>query len=79
MLLVLAVLAGARVVGALGVLVVLLRTGAEVTAGALVTGAGRAGALVVGALATLVGDLRRRPRSARFFRTLTQTKTRNDR
>ncbi|MES1931793.1 MxaL protein [Salinisphaera shabanensis T35B1] len=30
-------------------------------------------------LATLVGDLRRRPRSARFFRTLTQTKRRSDR
>ena len=56
---------GARVVGALGVLVVLLRTGAEVTAGALVTGAGRAGALVGGALATLVGAAERLPRLIR--------------
>ncbi|MEB3735360.1 hypothetical protein ULF88_17745 [Halopseudomonas pachastrellae] len=64
-MLVLAVLAGARVVGALGVLVVLLRTGVEVTAGALVTGTGRAGALVVGALATLVGAAERLPRLIR--------------
>ncbi|MGI3131197.1 hypothetical protein ACRSLK_12490 [Halopseudomonas pachastrellae] len=54
---VLAVLAGALVVGALGVLVVVLRAGTEVTAGALVTGAGREGVLGAGALATRAGAL----------------------